>query len=162
MSRKSREAGRPQLRRDTASGLRAVPRTGETAELLNAGRASTLARPKTGDTRNLQKRDNPMTRPRKVLAGDTPNERFGIHLQTLLHEAGLSVADLKARLDSSPELAGRRDKSGNVFTESGIRKWLRGERTPDVETLFAIAVILKLPDWRQVLPPLSRRSSRKT
>lgn len=111
---------------------------------------SNLKHPKAGDFRDLrlQKCDERMSRERKALSRARPNERFGLHFQELIENAGLTVAALRERL-----AAAKVD-----VTESGIRKWMRGERYPDHETMEVLGKILNLKDYRHVLPPAPRNS----
>jgi transcriptional regulator with XRE-family HTH domain len=54
-------------------------------------------------------------------------------------------------------LAGERPASSIAdsmgVTPDTVLKWLRGDRTPDLDTWPSLAKALNLKDWRDLLPP---------
>jgi hypothetical protein len=89
-------------------------------------------------------------RQRKILDPASLNGRFGVHFQGLVDGAGLTVAELRSRLATRNQ----------TMTESGIRKWLRGDTFPSPLMMEVLAEIFGLSDYRDVLPapPRKRRS----
>lgn len=97
-------------------------------------------------TRARTRKRQVAARPRKKLSKAelrTQKGRFAAHIERLLFERGWKPADLAARLGLS---------------EPAIRRWLRGEVTPDTMDLERIGKAFDtpefpLPDYRDVLPP---------
>jgi hypothetical protein len=71
------------------------------------------------------------------------NERFGLHFQSLVVGSGLTVAEIRQ------QLAMRRQH----VSESGLRKWMRGDTCPSLFAIEALGEIFALPDYRHILPP---------
>ena len=90
-------------------------------------------------------------RKRKDLSPATCKGRFGAHIRGLVDRAGLTVGELHRHLA----------QRGFRITESGIRKWLRGEAFPTVEVLELLAGILGLTDYRHILPPPVKAPSKR-
>ncbi len=81
-----------------------------------------------------------MPRPLKELTKDilkTPAGKFAKKLRALMADQGLTSHDVAARLETG---------------EATVRHWMRGQGFPAVETCMALGRLLKLPDWRDLLP----------
>jgi transcriptional regulator with XRE-family HTH domain len=90
-------------------------------------------------------------RGRKKLDPTKLNERFGAHFQGLMEAAGLTVTELRKRLAVK----------GHDFSDSGVRKWMRGDAYPSPEAMISLASIFGLPDYRFVLPYADPRPRKK-
>ncbi len=87
-------------------------------------------------------------RKRKELDPAKLNERCGLHLQSLMDKAGLTVKELQVQLS----------KRGHDFSEAGIRNWMAGRAFPTPFAMEALAEVFGLTDYRMVLaPPVQER-----
>lgn len=87
-------------------------------------------------------------RPRKELDPGDLNNAFGLHFRALLDKSGLSVTELRERLA----------EFGQEFSDSGVRKWMRGESFPTPDVMVTLAEIFRLSDYRDILPKIGRSS----
>lgn len=90
-------------------------------------------------------------RPRKDLDERSLEGQFGKQFQDRMNAAGLSVADLRERLTAH----------GHKFSDSGVRKWMRGESFPPPDVMLTLAVIFDEDDYRHILPQIRTPRRRK-
>jgi hypothetical protein len=72
--------------------------------------------------------------------------RWAIHLRKLVDQRRLSPAEFREQLEAV----------GLEVSPQTVKAWLRGRRLPRVADLESIAAVLKVADYRKVLPPARR------
>jgi len=84
-------------------------------------------------------------RPRKPLDPKSHDfgTRFGLHLRSLLDKRNLGPSEF---------LSGLKREGVDVSSEA-VRKWLAGDRLPRPQDMEQIGRVLRLKDYRHVLPP---------
>lgn len=87
-------------------------------------------------------------RPRHELdpSSDNYNTRWAIHLRTLLDRQRLTAAEFRKQLEAV----------GLEVSLPSVKAWLRGRRLPRLPDLESIAAVLKVADYRRILPPPRR------
>lgn len=79
-------------------------------------------------------------------SSDDYGTRWAIHLRRLVDQRRLSPAEFRERLKVE----------GLEISHQTIEAWLRGRRLPRVGDLEMIARVLKVADYRKILPPPRR------
>jgi len=89
---------------------------------------------------------SPHTRADLDQHSDDIGTRWAIHLRKLVDRRKLSFGDFVRELASS----------GLDVSPQTVKAWLRGRRLPRVGDLEIIAQVLKVADYRKILPPPKR------
>lgn len=87
-------------------------------------------------------------RPRHELdpSSDDYGTRWAIHLRKLVDQRRLTAAEFREQLEAV----------GLEVSHQTVEAWLRGRRLPRVGDLEMIARVLKVADYRKILPPPRR------